>query len=134
MILLLLDLILSYTCPIATYFFLLNIILIPKNQLSKLIIITLIIDLLILNTYFLNTIIITIIFIIYKHLKIYKPTILNYLLSLCIIYLLYIFTIGIINHYSFTYLLLYSLKNIFPNLIFFLLCYKLVFKYIKLSR
>lgn len=134
MIFFLLDLFLSYVCPIATYFFLLNVILIPKGQLSKLIIITLIIDLLILNTYFLNTIIITIIFIIYKHLKIYRPTLLNYLISLGIIYLLYIFATGFINHYSFNYLLFYSLKNFGPNFIFYILCYKLLFKYIKLSR
>ena len=57
MIYLVLDIILSYFSKIPTFFFLINILLIKKQELSKLIIIGLIIDILILNTYFLNTII-----------------------------------------------------------------------------
>jgi len=71
MIFLILDLIISYFTTIPTYFVLINLILIPKNKLSKLVIITLVLDLLILNTYFLNTIIISLLFLIIKKLKIY---------------------------------------------------------------
>ena len=96
MIYLVVDIILSYFSKIPTFFFLINIVLIKKQELSKLIIIGLIIDILILNTYFLNTIILICIFLVYKKLKITKITIKNYILSLLLIYIIYIRNIKII--------------------------------------
>lgn len=133
MIFLALDILISYFTSIPTYFFLINLILIPKNKLSKLIIITLVLDLLILNTYFFNTIILSIIFIFYKRLNITRVNFVNYLISLAIIYVIYIFIIGIPN-YNILYLFQFILKNFIYNLVFYILCYKLLQKRIKLSR
>lgn len=134
MIFLLIDFLMSYVSSIPTYFFLLNILLIPKDKCPKLIIITLIIDLIFLNTYFLNTIVILLLFILYKHFSIFKPNIFNYILSISLIYFLYINIIGLINHYSLSYIFLFIMTNFLPNLIFYLLCYKIVKSHIKLSR
>lgn len=134
MIFLLLDIILSYFTLKPTYFFLLNLVIISTNKYFKLLIITLVLDLLILNTYFINTIIIFIIFFLYKKLSIIKPNFLNYILSLTIIYFIYIILIGLVNHYDIVYLVSYGFNNYFRNFIFYIICYKLVFKRIKLSR
>lgn len=134
MIYLLLDFILSYFTKIPTFFFLINLVLIKKQDFPKLIIITLILDLLILNTYFLNTIILSIIFFIYKKLKVTKINLKNYFLSLSVIYLSYVFSISLINGCSIFYFLNFILKNILYQLIFYLLVYKIEEKRIKLSR
>jgi len=133
MIYLLLDLTMSYFSKIPTYFILLNVVLINKKDFPKLIIIFLILDLLILNTYFINTIIISIIFFIYKKLKITKINFKNYLISLIIIYVTYIIFLGLINGYT-SYILKFILTNISYNLIFYVLSYKIVKNHIKLSR
>lgn len=134
MIYLILDFILSYFSHIPTFFFLINLVLIKKQDLSKLIIITLTLDLLILNTYFLNTIILSLIFLIYKKLKITKTSLKNYLLSLTLIYISYLLIIGLIKSYSIFYVLKFILKNIIYQIIFYLLMYKITSKNIKLSR
>lgn len=134
MIYLLLDFILSYFTKIPTFFFLINLVLIKKQDFTKLIIITLIIDLFITNTYFLNTIIISIIFLIYKKTKITKLNLKNYLLSLSFIYLTYIIILGLINNYSIIYIINFILKNILYQFIFYLLMYKIEEKHIELSR
>lgn len=133
MIFLILDLIISYFTSIPTYFVLINIVLIPKNKLSKLVIITLILDLLILNTYFLNTIIMCTIFLIIKKIKITKINFPNYLISLTLIYIMYIILIGV-WHYNLPFLLSFIFKNYLYNLIFYILCYNVLFSRIKLSR
>lgn len=134
MIYLLLDFILSYFTKVPTFFFLMNLVLIKKQDFSKLIIITLIIDLFITKTYFLNTIIISIIFLIYKKSKITKLNLKNYLLSLSFIYITYIIILGLINNYSIIYIINFILKNILYQFIFYLLMYKIVAKHIELSR
>lgn len=128
-----LDLLMSYFSKIPTYFILLNIVLISKKDFPKLLIITLVLDLLLLNTYFINTIILSIIFIIYKKLKITVINFKNYLISLIIIYLMYIIFLGLINGYN-SYLVIFMIKNILYNLIFYALSYKILKNYIKLSR
>ena len=113
MIFLIIDFLLSYFSLSPTYFILLNFVLTPKNQIFKLIILFLILDLLILNTYFLNTIILALD-------KYPFPTTL--------------FFIGLINKFSFLYLIIFILRNYFLNLLFYLLSYKLLKKRIKLAR
>lgn len=134
MIFLGLDILLSFLSPIPTFFVLLNLVLIPKNNLSKLVIITLIIDLLILNVYFLNTIIITLIFLFIKHLKITQVNLRNYFIVLSIIYFIYVLALGLINNYSGLYILKFIASNYFINILFYLLSYKILYKNIKLSR
>ena len=134
MIFLIIDFLLSYFSLSPTYFILLNFVLTPKNQIFKLIILFLILDLLILNTYFLNTIILTIIFFLYKKLPIYHNNLKNYMLSLSFILILYLFFIGLLNKFSFLYLIIFILRNYFLNLLFYLLSYKLLKKRIKLAR
>ena len=133
MILLFIDILLSFFSHTSTYFFLLNL-LIPKIKLSKIFIITLIIDLLILNTYFLNTIIIAIIFYLLKKSKISLTSFKNYILTISLIYIIYILSIGLINKYSLIFLLKFLLHNYFYNIIFYILCYKILRNNIKLSR
>jgi len=134
MIYLLLDFILSYFCKIPTFFFLMNILLIKKENYEKLIIIALILDLLVLNTYFLNTITLSILFFSYKKLNITKISLKNYLFSLFLIYTAYILIIGLFQGYHLEYMYLFILKNGIYNFIFYLLCYKLEENNIKLSR
>lgn len=134
MIYLVLDFLLSYVCNIPTFFFLINLVLIKKENYSKLLIITLVLDLLLLNTYFLNTIILSLIFLLYKKLNIVKKSWLSYLFSLFLIYTLYVFIIGIINGYSLTFISIFLLKNSIYNFIFYLLCYKIEHNHIELSR
>ena len=74
MIFLLLDFLLALLSPFKTSFILLIILLIPKNRIDKLFMITLILDILILNTYFLNTVIIFLLFLFYKKLNIRSNT------------------------------------------------------------
>ncbi len=133
MIYLLLDFLLSFT-PYKTYFILLNIVTISKNKYFSFLVITLILDLLILNTYFLNTIILSIIFFIYKKLNFKKINLKNFFLSLLFIYSSYIILLGLINNYSFIFLLKYIIDNLLVNFLFAFFCYKLNFKHIKLSR
>lgn len=134
MIYLVLDFILSYFTKIPTFFFLINLVLIKKQEFPKLIIISLVLDLLILNIYFLNTLIISCIFLIYKKIKITKKNLKNYLVSLILIYISYVLAIGLINGYSIFYIGNFIIKNIFYELIFFLLVYKIEGSNIKLSR
>ncbi len=134
MIFLLLDFICSYFLMCPTYFILLNIILIEKKDVSKLIVIALILDVLILNKYFFNTIILFLIYFIYKKFKIVNNNLKSYIISLSIIYCIYILVVGLLNHYSFTFLGKFILNNYLVNMIFYILCYKLVEKRIKLSR
>ncbi len=134
MIFLLLDFILSFFCKSPTFFFLLNFLLIKKFDYSKFLIILLVLDLLILNTYFLNTIICSILFFIYKKLKITKVNLKNYLISLILIYFLFIFITGLICGYSINYIFSFLLKNWIINFIFYLICYNLMQKNIQLSR
>ncbi len=134
MIFLILDFLLSYFCKTPTFFFLLNFLLIKKNNYPKFLIILLVLDLLILNTYFLNTIICSLLFLLYKKLKITKINIKNYLLSLILIYLTFVPITGLINGYSINYIFPFLLKNWIINFIFYLICYKLEFKNIQLSR
>ncbi len=134
MIFLFIDLIISYFTNSPTFFFLLNFVLIAKNNYPKLLIITLILDLLILNTYFLNTFILIILFLLYKKLKITKVSLFTYILSLSLIYIFYIISLGLINNYSLVFLLTFIFKNYLINLIFYILCYKILKKSILLSR
>lgn len=134
MIYLILDFILAYFTKVPTFFFLINLVLIKKQEFPKLIIITLILDLLILNSYFLNTIIISIIFLVFKRLKIRKISLKNYILSLGFIYLAYIIAIGLINKFSIFYITKFILNNISYQFIFYILMYKIEKNYIELSR
>ena len=134
MIYLLLDFIISYFSKYPTYFILLNLIMIPKEKLIKLIIITLVLDLLILNSYFLNTIILMIIFLGYKKLHIIKVNLKNYIISLSLIFVLYLLAIGLLKHYSLNYLGIFIINNYIVNIILYLLCYKIIKKNIKLAR
>lgn len=123
----------AYLSNIPTYFILLNIVLISKRDFPKLIIIALILDLIVLNTYFINTLVLTIVFTIYKNLKITTINFKNYLISLSIIYFIYLLFLGVINGYN-NYLLLFTAKNFIYNLIFYVLSYKMIKSHIKLSR
>ena len=134
MIFLLLDFLLSFSSGVPTFFVLLNFLLYSKDRLFSFIFIPLIIDLFLTNTYFLNTILFVLIFVFIKHLKITKTNFLHYLLLITLVYLLYVFGLGLIQGYSFLYLGKFILVNYFVNLIFYSLCYKILKKYIKLSR
>ena len=65
MILLLIDIGLTFFSKYPTYFFLLNVIL-ERKRLDKLIIVLLVLDLLVLDTFFLNTILGCLLFYLYK--------------------------------------------------------------------
>lgn len=134
MIFFLLDFVMSYVSFCPTYFILLNMVMLAKEDVAKIILLGLILDLLIFNTYFLNTLILVIIFLIYKNLKIIKINIFNYLLSLSLVYFMYVIILGLANHYSLIYIFNFGLKNYGFNLIFYALCYKIIQKHIKLSR
>lgn len=134
MIFLLIDFFLSFFSSTPTYFLLISILLYPKNKIFLFLLIPLTLDLIILNTYFLNTIIFTIMFLIIKHLKVTKINLINYLILLTFLYLFYLLSIGLINNYSLNYLFKFILNNYIYNLIFYLLCYKILKPYIKLSR
>lgn len=134
MIYLVLDFFLSYVSIVPTFFFLMNIVTIKKIDYPKFLIILLIYDILILNTYFLNTIICSILFFLYKKLKITKRNLKNLLFSMVFIYFLYILMIGIWNGYSVLYLLSFMMNNCVFNFLFYGLCYKIKEKNIQLAR
>lgn len=134
MIFLFFDFLLSFFSGVPTFFVLLNFLLYSKDRLFSFIFIPLIIDLFLTNTYFLNTILFIVIFVFIKHLKITKTSFLHYLILITLVYLLYVFSLGLIKGYSLFYLGKFILVNYFVNLIFYSLCYKILKKYIKLSR
>ena len=134
MIFLFLDVLLSFFSDIPTFFVLISILCYPKNKFFLFLLIPLVLDLLITHTYFLNTFLFVLIFFIVKHLKITKRNLGNFLLLISLVYFLYVFSLGFIKGFSFFYLLQFSFSNYFINLIFYLLCYKLYYPYIKLSR
>lgn len=134
MIFLFLDVLLSFFSNIPTFFVLISILCYPKNKFFLFLLIPLVLDLLITHTYFLNTFLFVLIFFIVKHLKITKRNLGNFLLLISLVYFLYVFSLGFMKGFSFFYLLRFSFSNYFINLIFYLLCYKLYYPYIKLSR
>ena len=134
MLFLLLDVLLSYTCQVPTFFVLINILLYSKKNIFLFILIPLVLDLLIVNTYFLNTMLFIALFILIKHLNITQTKFSHYILLITIIYILYVLALGLINGYSMIYLFPFMIKNYFINLIFYALSYKLIKPYIKLSR
>ena len=134
MIFLFLDVLLSFFSDIPTFFVLISILCYPKNKFFLFLLIPLVLDLLITHTYFLNTFLFVLIFFVVKHLKITKRNLGNFLLLISLVYFLYVFSLGFMKGFSFFYLLRFSFSNYFINLIFYLLCYKLYYPYIKLSR
>ena len=134
MIFLILDVILSYFSNIPTFFVLLNFILFAKKDFFPFLFIPLFLDLIVVNTYFLNTILFLILFLIIKKIPITKVSFFSFFLLITFIYFLYVFSLGLIMGYTFSYLFSFTLKNYFVNLIFYALCYKLLHPYIKLSR
>ncbi len=134
MIFLFFDILLSFFSGIPTFFVLLNFLLYSKDKLFSFIFIPLIIDLFLTNTYFLNTILFVVIFVFVKHLKITKTSFFHYLFLITLIYFLYVFSLGLIKGYSILYLIKFMISNYFINFIFYFLCYKILKKYIKLSR
>ena len=134
MIFLLLDFLLALLSPFKTSFILLNILLIPKNRIDKLFMITLILDILILNTYFLNTVIIFLLFLFYKKLNIRSNTFFNYLLSLLLLFISFNLILALINNYDIFYFIKFLKTNLIINFIFYGLCYNLIKSRIKLSR
>lgn len=134
MIFLFLDFLLSYFSEVSTFFVLLNFLLYTKDKLFSFIFIPLIMDLFLMNTYFFNTILFVLIFVFVKHLKITKTSFFRYLFLISLVYFLYVFSLGLINGYSLFYLGKFVFINYFVNLIFYLLSYKILKPYIKLSR
>ena len=134
MIFLVLDLFLSVFSNIPTFFVLLNILIFPKNKVFQFILIPLFLDLFILNTYFLNTILFLILFLIVKHLKIIKTNFVHFLLLSTFLYFGYVFSLGILKGYHFSYLISFSCFNSIIHFVFYILCYKILKPYIKLSR
>lgn len=134
MIFLVLDLFLSFFSDIPTFFVLLNILIFPKNKVFQFILIPLFLDLFILNTYFLNTILFLILFLIVKHLKVVKTNLVHFLLLSTFLYFGYVFSLGILKGYHFSYLISFSCFNYMIHFIFYILCYKILKPYIKLSR
>ena len=86
MILVISDIILSMISKYPIYLFLLDILIIKKSDIDKLIIHSLILDLLIMNSNLVITIIFISIFIIYKKLPIKKICFKNYVISIWFIY------------------------------------------------
>ena len=134
MIFLGLDFLLSFFSDIPTFFVLFSILLYPKNKIFTFLLIPLTIDLLITNTYFLNTILFGLLFLMVKYLKITKTSFKNFWVLITLVYLLYVFSLGLSRGYTLLYLFRFILTNYFINLIFYVLCYKIFFPYIKLSR
>ncbi len=133
MIFLVLD-ILMMILGFPSFFILLNVVLIPHNNIWKFLLVTLVLDVLVLNVYFVNTIFLGIIFGLYKRLGIKKVNLINYLLSLGLLYGAYVIVLGLVNNYSVGYLLNFMASNFIGNGIFYGLSYKLVESNIKLSR
>lgn len=134
MILLLLDVLLSFFSSIPTFFVLTSILLYPKNKFFSFLLIPLAIDLFVTNTYFLNTLLFSFLFFFVKHLKITQNYFRNFLLLMSLVYFLYVFILGFIQGYHFLYLVQFSFVNYFVHLIFYALSYKILQPYIKLSR
>ena len=134
MIFLLLDFLLSFFSDTPTFFVLLNITLFSKRQFFPFLLIPLVLDLFIVHTYFLNTILFVILFFIMKHLKITKTNFLRFLFLITFVYIFYVFSLGMIKGFSVSYLFKFMFQNYWVNLIFYVLCYKIFFSYIKLSR
>ena len=111
MLFLLLDVLLSYTCQVPTFFVLINILLYSKKNIFLFILIPLVLDLLIVNTYFLNTMLFIALFILIKHLNITQTKFNHYILLITIIYILYVLALGLINGYSMIYLFPFMIKN-----------------------
>lgn len=134
MIFLLFDFVLSFFSSAPTFFVLMSFLVFPKNKFFLFLFIPLTLDLLILNTYFLNTLIFTVLFFLIKHLHITKTSFFNYLFLISLLYFLYVFSLGFIQGFSFSYLFQFVLSNYFFNLVLYALGYKILLPYIKLSR
>lgn len=134
MIFLLFDFVLSFFSSVPTFIVLMSFLVFPKKKFFLFLFIPLTLDLLILNTYFLNTILFTILFFLIKHLHITKTCFFNYLFLISLLYFLYVFSLGFIQGFSFSYLFHFVLSNYFVNLVLYALCYKIFLPYIKLSR
>ena len=133
MIFLLFDLILSFG-GINSYLILLNLLVIPKKETGKLILILLCLDLLVVNSYFINTIFLTFIFLLFKKFKIVNLNFKNYLIILSLIFFIYVGIIGFKNNYASFNLLRFIGKNYLINLPLYILSYKIILKNIKLAR
>ena len=131
MILLILDILIYNFTAYNSYFFLLSILFYRDKDYMKILFIGLILDLIILNKLFINTFILLLIFIINKRIfKLKNKNLKSYLLITNFNFLLYNILLSLI--YSFN-LKVFSMSFII-NIIFYLLSYNLVKKYIKLSR
>ena len=134
MIFLLLAFLMSFFSFTPTFFVLLSFLVYAKKDFFSFLFIPLIIDLFLTHTYFLNTILFVAFFFLFKHLKITKTNFRNYLLSITLLYFLYIFSLGIIQGYHFFYLVKFAISNYGFQLVFYALSYKILLPYIKLSR
>ena len=134
MIFLLLDFLLSFFSDTPTFFVLFNFILFSKRQFYSFLLIPLVLDLFVVNTYFFNTVLFAILFFIIKHLKITKTNFIHFVLLITFAYVFYILGLGIIRGFSISYLIKFMLMNYWINLVFYVLCYKILLPYIKLSR
>ena len=134
MLLVISDIILDIISKYPIYLFLLDILILKKDDIHKLIIHSLILDLLIMNSSFIITIIMGSIFIIYKKLPIKKINMINYILSISLIFGIFISILGIINHYSLKFIFELGLKYYLINLPIYILSYKILEKRIKLAR
>ncbi len=134
MIFLILDIFLSFFSDIPTFFVLLNILTFSKEKLFSFLLIPLVLDLFILNTYFFNTVLFFLFFLIIKHLKITKVNFGHFLLLSSFLYFGYVFSLGFLKGYGILYLFTFVFSNYIFHLIFYILCYKILKPYIKLSR
>jgi len=133
MIFVILDFLISYLSPYASFLVILNIVFLAKKDFFKFILITIFLDLIITNTYFLYTIILSVLFIVYKKLKITHKSLGNYLISVTFLYLIFTFILALINH-KLGFYPTFILKNYFLNLAFYLLFYKIFNSKLKLSK
>ena len=130
MLLVISDIILDIISKYPIYLFLLDILILKKDDIHKLIIHSLVLDLLIINSSF----IMGSIFIIYKKLPIKKINMINYILSISLIFGIFISILGIVNHYSLSFIFELGLKYYLINLPIYILSYKILEKRIKLAR
>ena len=134
MILLISDIVLSFLSKYPIYLFLLDILLIKKEDIDKIIIHSLILDLLVLNSSLVVFLIYMIIFLIYKKLPIKRVGWKNYIFSITLIFGLFTGALGIINRYSLKHILKIQFKYYLVNLPIYILSYKILEKRIKLAR
>ncbi len=134
MILLISDIILSFFSRYPIYLFLLDILLIKKEDIDKIIIHSLILDLLVLNSSLVVFLIYMIIFLIYKKLPIKRVGWKNYIFSITLIFGFFTGALGIINRYSLKHILKVQFKYYLVNLPIYILSYKILEKRIKLAR